>query len=394
MSDESKKAKRRGPLGHRIFIFLLSGLLTILFMWLLNFVLDDIGRLKGPNRSVMLEEIIPVGTRVRIGELNDTNRELRTQINNQREVQAILRDSTSNSRSTMNQLVELHRLNLEKDVTPTEAEQAALAESERLFLKNQGEYQEAVSEIAVLQEQLRGVKHELSVLNREVADLRIGISDEYGKLHMSHRMKQAVLKLAFLLPVLFAATFIFMKNRTSPYRPILIAAFLAAFAHTALVMHEYFPNRYFKYIALAAVTAIVLAFLVRLIRTVARPKTEWLLKQYREAYNMHRCPMCSYRIARGPLKFMIWTRKGPTSAGRGVGAGAAEAPGEDAGPYSCPSCGEQLYEKCDSCGDVRHSLLPFCEGCGAEKAFAPGEATEAEVAGPAPDGAAPSNAGI
>ncbi len=395
MSNESKATKRRGPLGHRIFIFGLGGLLTILFMWMLAFVLDDIGRIKGPQRSDIVEEIVPAQTRARIVELDDASDELDIHINNQREVQALLDESMSSSGSTMNQLVELHRLNLEKDVTPTELEQEALAESERLFLKNQREYQVTISKIEDLQEQMRGVKRELTVLNREVFNFQDEIDEKYGELYKAHRMKLAGLKLGFLLPVLIVATLVFMKFRASPYRPILLAAFLASFAHTAHVMHEYFPSQYFKYIALAAVTAIVLAFLVRLIRTVARPKAEWLLKQYREAYNMHRCPMCSYPIARGPLKFMMWTRKGPRAARGGVGAGTTPQTqgGKGFGPYSCPSCGEQLFEECASCGDVRHSLLPFCEGCGAAKATGEREAAESGVAGAAPDGAAPSGAG-
>ncbi|MHC4105255.1 MAG: double zinc ribbon domain-containing protein, partial [Planctomycetota bacterium] len=36
--------------------------------------------------------------------------------------------------------------------------------------------------------------------------------------------------------------------------------------------------------------------------------------------------------------------------------------------YTCPACGTELYEKCDKCSDIRHSLLPFCEHCGNEKA--------------------------
>jgi len=36
-------------------------------------------------------------------------------------------------------------------------------------------------------------------------------------------------------------------------------------------------------------------------------------------------------------------------------------------PYTCPSCGTPLFEKCESCGGLRHSLLPFCLHCGAEK---------------------------
>jgi hypothetical protein len=34
----------------------------------------------------------------------------------------------------------------------------------------------------------------------------------------------------------------------------------------------------------------------------------------------------------------------------------------------CPMCATKLFEECPSCHAIRHSLLPACEKCGAEKA--------------------------
>jgi predicted RNA-binding Zn-ribbon protein involved in translation (DUF1610 family) len=36
-------------------------------------------------------------------------------------------------------------------------------------------------------------------------------------------------------------------------------------------------------------------------------------------------------------------------------------------PYTCPSCGTSLYAKCEKCGQIRHTLLPYCEHCGTQK---------------------------
>jgi len=93
---------------------------------------------------------------------------------------------------------------------------------------------------------------------------------------------------------------------------------------------------------------------------VAFPKTDWLLKQYREAYEAFLCPMCSYPIRRGPLKYMSWTRrtiKKMTAQAAASGNVADE-------PYVCPMCSTRLYEECENCRAVRHSLLPSCQKCG------------------------------
>ena len=60
------------------------------------------------------------------------------------------------------------------------------------------------------------------------------------------------------------------------------------------VMRQYFPSRYFNYALILAALTIVLQILIHLVRMVASPKTDWLLKQYREAYEAFLCPMCSY----------------------------------------------------------------------------------------------------
>ena len=107
--------------------------------------------------------------------------------------------------------------------------------------------------------------------------------------------------------------------------------------------------------------AVVVRFLIHLIRTVAFPKTEWLARQYREAYERFLCPMCSYPIRTGPRKFLYWTRRTVHKV---------LPPGDFAGveePYTCPSCGTTVYETCASCQKDRHSLLAHCEHCGAKK---------------------------
>ncbi len=357
--------KRRGPWTHRFLIYLFSTLLTLLFVWLLGFVLWDISRIKGPDYQAIEKEQIGKNVFDQISELIEQRKSIELQIKNQREIQAILETSTNNSQQTMNQLLDMHKHNLEQGVKPTEAEQNALAESEKIFLDNQKNFQEANRKIASLSEKLRLVEDEISRRQAELKELQKPVREIYNELYAKHRFKIASLKLGFLIPLLFVVSWLVIKKRGLAYSPIIYSAFIAVFSHTAFVMHQHFPRDFFKYLAIGAAIIIVLCFLIHLIRMIAKPKLDWLIKQYKEAYMKRLCPVCSYPIERGPFKYLVFPLKwsvmrAPNHQG--------EYPDDDK-PYSCPSCGTQLYENCKECNAIRPSLLPHCQSCGAEKTF-------------------------
>ena len=89
---------------------------------------------------------------------------------------------------------------------------------------------------------------------------------------------------------------------------------------------------------------------------------QWLLGQYRDAYQSFLCPICDYPIRRGPLKFLYWNRK--TLKRLQIPPQLTGIPDEN---YSCPCCATSLFEECPACHHTRHALLPACESCGAIK---------------------------
>jgi predicted RNA-binding Zn-ribbon protein involved in translation (DUF1610 family) len=157
-----------------------------------------------------------------------------------------------------------------------------------------------------------------------------------------------------------------MRYRQSAYAPFFAAILVASFLRVGVVINQYFPAEWFRYIVTAAGIVVVSGFLFQLIRRATSPRPDWLLKQYRQAYNQHRCPLCAYPILRGALKHAQWTSRGPKFP---TVQPAANADEEDK-PYSCPSCGGKLFEPCESCGAIRHALLPYCNHCGNEKPIA------------------------
>ena len=358
-----RNEKRRGPWMHHFLIFSFGLLLTVLLVWLLGFILSDIGDLPGPNYEDIEKKHVGLALTNRLDSLQKEQQSLATQIRNQREIQNILRTSTDNSKQTMNQLLEMHRLKLERRLTPTQTEQTALAESEALFLTNQKKFQIANEQIAQLSEQQRNLQQQIEDLNEQIGNKRKLAREEHNGLRRTHLLKVGAFKLAFIIPMLLVATWFIIKKRGSAYAPFIYSAFIATFWKTGEIMHAYFPSDFFKYIAIGASLAIVTAFLIHLIRMIAAPKKGWIFKQYKEAYNKQRCPVCAYPIYRGPYKHMTWTTKGPKGIMPAFTGGESEAEQ----PYTCPSCGEQLYEKCEKCDGIRHSLLPYCESCGDEK---------------------------
>ncbi|MGC9326758.1 MAG: hypothetical protein ACP5I1_03915 [Candidatus Hinthialibacter sp.] len=355
--------KQKGPWMHRFFIYFFSGLFTLLLIWLLGFVQRDISKMPGPDYQAIEDQYIDQSLRDQLEAVKKQSETLQRQINNQREIQDILRNSTNNSQQTMNQLLGMHRHNIEQGVKPTEAEQNALAESEKIFLENQKKFQEANQEIAQLSQNLRTCQENIQSLQDEIQEKRKPAQEEYNEALKSHNFMIASLKLAVLLPLLLLASWFAIKKRQTAYTPIIYSSFIAVFWRVFLVMHEHFPKEFFKYIAICAAILIVLAFLIHLIRQIVSPKKDWLLKQYKESYTRHLCPICSYPIERGPLKYMLWTSKGPKIR---LPMQPPENHEEEQ-PYVCPSCGSSLYEHCKECNAIRPSLLPYCQSCGAEK---------------------------
>lgn len=360
------KPAPKGPWFQRFLVRLFTVVFGILTYWLLGFVIDDIGGWPGPSYEEVERRMLDPALTREAARLEAALADVQREISAQQARQNILRDSTTNAQTTMNQLLEFQRLSLEKNVTPTEEEQLALAESQKRFLANQAQYQQLTEQIAGLQEQLRSLQDAQRANTSQLEEAGRPIQAEFSRLRRNHDLLIAAVKLAVLTPLLIAGVWLFLHRRESIYLPLVVAFGIAVAAKVMLVMHEYFPTRYFKYVLILTFLAIVTKALVSLIRTIAFPRPELLLKQFREAYEAFLCPICSYPIRRGPLRYLFWTRRSIKKLH--VPPLADNQPDQ---PYSCPACGTQLFEECSACHHVRHTLLPTCEHCGTARAVEP-----------------------
>jgi hypothetical protein len=358
---QDAKQQARGPWIHRAAIRFFTVVLAVLVYWLLGFVVRDIGNLPGPDWSAIEEAHLDAGQVARRVELAREIGDLQRGLERLRDRQKILSAGTEGLKGTMDQLLDLQRLSLEKGVEVSAEEQATFRNTLQGFLANQDEFQSLNRDIAEQADMVSTRQEELRIVQEGLEAQRTVAREDFAVQQRRHNLKVAAIKLAVLIPLLLAAGVMLVKMRGRMYFPMVLAFGAAVLAKALLVMHEHFPARVFRYLLIGAALVVVIRILMHFIRTLAFPKRAWLVKQYREAYERFLCPVCEYPIRRGPMKFLYWTRRSVKRLRLPAGSGAAED-----GTYVCPSCNTRLYEPCPECGKTRHALLPYCEHCGAE----------------------------
>jgi predicted RNA-binding Zn-ribbon protein involved in translation (DUF1610 family) len=349
-------------------VILFTALTGILVFWLLGFVVDDLGEIKGPQQADVEKGVLDQKVVKQIEGIDKQIAAITAQLESQKSRQALLRDSTTNSQQTMNQLLDMQKLNIQNNVKPSTAEQNALAQSETLFIANQTQYQSLNQEIARHTEDEHTLEEQKQNLDSRLAGQRQIAAKQFEALDRQHHLRVAALQLLVLVPLLVFGVYLVLKWRNSIYAPLAYAFGVATLTKVIIVIHENFPTRYFKYVLLLFSLAVVVRVLIYLIRATASPKMAALLKQYREAYERFLCPICEFPIRRGPLKFSFWDRRSIRNLSR-VGSITPEP--DDA--YACPSCGASLFERCTNCKGIRHALLPYCEHCGHEEPVVAGQ---------------------
>ncbi|NLB55298.1 MAG: hypothetical protein GX811_05955 [Lentisphaerae bacterium] len=354
------KIKPKGRWIHRFAIRFLTFVLTILVVWLLNFLINDIRSVPGPRLDRFTEQFVSKELLSEEARLTEDIQQLTTQINNLSERQGAVGDTSGSLRDTVTQLVHLNSVSLKNNRFSPEQQQK-LNENLEHFLEIRNVFEQLIQEKSKLITQRQKLNGEKDKVSKELSVQRAHAVAQYDKAMHIHRMKLAFLQLALLIPILGLVAFLMIRFRGHAYYPLMLAPGIATLIQVAFVIHEYFPSKYFKYVLAIALILTVAYILVHFIKTVARPKQAWLVKQFREAYERFLCPVCEYPIRVGPRRFMYWTRRTVNKLG---------LPGEQASreePYTCPVCGTCLFEKCESCQQIRHAKLPNCRHCGAEK---------------------------
>ncbi|MFA0888060.1 MAG: hypothetical protein ACC613_03060 [Synergistales bacterium] len=357
--------KPKGTWAHRIAIRFFTVALSVLFFWLIGFLLQDIRTIKGPEYKTVEQSHLDARLVEKKTLLDAQIAETSRQAGNLTEKQRIIGDGSRSLQQTLTQIIELQKQGLQKNVAFTERQQAGFSESLNLFLENQRQYQALSQSLSELTERKQLLAAERDRIAGEIEKQRKPAREEFERQLARHRLRLASIQLSVLLPILLIAAWLVAKKRGGLYAPVYLAIGAASLARVAFVIHQYFPARVFRYILTLALIAAVMKLLVHFIRTVAFPAKTFLARQYREAYERFLCPVCEYPIRIGPRRFLFWTRRTVNRIVVPTGQGEREE------PYTCPSCGSRIFEECPSCGQVRHSLLPYCTHCGAKSESIP-----------------------
>lgn len=353
--------KAPGTWLHRFAIRLFTIFLTLLIFWTLGFLIDDSGALLTSDYAAVEQRHLDQELVVKHRLLEQQSAALVRQIDHHRAQQQLVGDSARNLQQTINQLIALQRLGIEKSIAFSAVEQENFARSLNLFLDHQQRYQELNQSIALLDAQRQHLVQEQQDIEQRLEQQRQSAKEEYLALNTRHRLHFALLQLAVLIPLLISAAVILIKQRASIYFPLFLAFGAATGIKVTLVIHDYFPSQYFKYILIGTLLLVVARLLIYFIRARAFPQTQGLIKQYREGYERFLCPICGYPMRMGPRRFLFWTRQ---TVNKIIVPGTSQDQEE---LYTCPSCGASLFEECPACHQIRPALLPYCAHCGAEK---------------------------
>lgn len=337
---DSPTGERRAPFLLRVSILLLALAAGLLSLWLLGFVLRDLGRVEAPALAELEREALDPALVAADRDRRAGLAAIQSDLARQREIQAGLHASIDNARGTIDQMLAIRRLALEKDLPWSDTERDALATAQERFLASQDQLDATLGRAAELEQRRHELEAEIARGAAELTRLREPVQAAHREALRRRDFRVAVYQLSFLVPVFLAVAWLVARRRRSLYRPLFLALLGAATWQLGAVIHEHFPAEFFKYLALGAGLTVVTAFLVALLRSAARPSGAVLLRRNREGYRRGECPRCAFPLPAA----------GPTA------------------PGTCAACGLELFRPCPSCGEVRHSQLPHCASCGASDA--------------------------
>jgi len=363
----SVDAARTVSRGHRYAMWFFTFLLTVLFIWCGQFVLRDIDSIPRPNLAELERAAVGDTLFDEKKGLETAVKELDRAIAAKEERRASLKDSTDESRTTMNQLMEIQKERIER----TDEEKAYFAESQRIFLANQKQLQAIITELQDLRSEKRDKQYALGKVNDTISEKKKSAQDDYNDAKKRWNRKTLALKLVFIVPLVVLGAWLFTKKRSPKVSNIIYAFDIAAMWLLIQVIHHHFAFKYAKYIFVLSAIVVVIVILLYLVRAMLKPSMKRLLRKYEEAYRDNRCPVCGFPIQQGKVTYLL---PGKRFLRKTVPVPVYEQ--AEPQPYTCPLCGTDVFAKCGQCGRIRHSLLEYCAHCGDRRDMSAAKASE------------------
>ncbi len=354
MNTESK-----GNASSRFRVKLSAVLLGLLFYGLLDFILDDLGMIQEPNYQKIEARYVAKGLVDQKEHLNTQIEGFNNQVKRLSDNQKYIKNNSDNLKVTIDQMLEIQKSSLQKNIMLSDKDKTALNESQKVFLSYQTQLKNLNDDILKLQKSKNIVEENLDKVDATLKEQRKAFNAEYTKLSDQHRFFQAKLQVSLLLILLVIGVVLFRKYHGYKYSLMITAITIPIIIKIYETAYEYFPSIIFKYLLILSLIVTVIYGIKKLIQSMVSPKPESLLKIYREAYQQFLCPVCEFPIQMGPRRFLFWTRR----TNRNLKLPKTKEC-QDFEAYHCPHCTTELFKQCPSCQKVRHALLPSCTHCG------------------------------
>ncbi len=356
----SVQRKTKSPLGLRLAILTGSVALSLLLIWIMGYLLKDIGNFRTVTSQEILDRHVGVELRESMESQSLIIDRIKQNLGENADRQQYLHESIDTFSRTLDQMIRLSQA-VGAVETPAEKDSDVVAISQRQFLAFQGDLQSAKDKELTLTSQLRTEENTLRDLRKVFEEREREARKEWQAIDRRQSFWAAAAKLAFLFPWMAFACWLYLSKRSSLWAPMVYAVDVAVVWRVVWVIHEYFQPDVFRYLLLIVAILICVFILIHLIRSAAQPALAILIRRYREAYRKGQCPTCGFPILMGGEgeRAMAIRRLAGKRVTIQIDGDAMEAR-----PYACPSCGEGLFHKCRKCGQTRHTLLPTCRHCG------------------------------
>lgn len=185
--------KSKGTWVHRFAIRIFTLVLSVLVFWVLGFFVDDLRSIRGPDYVSIEKDHVDKALVAQRSTLEKQISDLTHQIENQTEKQRVVGDSSRNLQQTINQLIELQKLGMQKSVAFSDTEQANFTSSLTLFLENQRKYQELSQTVSDRLERKQGLIREKAQTEQAIESQRQPAREKFKALSQKHRLKLAFL---------------------------------------------------------------------------------------------------------------------------------------------------------------------------------------------------------
>jgi len=220
------------------------------------------------------------------------------------------------------------------------------------------------SRMSGLEDESRSLEKEYAAFNEKRLTIEHNESEKYNAAFRKYSIYLFLLRLAFVLPILVAGIYLFIRFRNSRMKPLIRGYVIFALYAFFVGLVPYLPSfgGYIRYSVGIALTIFAGIYVVKQLALFAEKKKAELQESTEErskkikhetalkAYLSHRCPSCE-------KDFLIKNWQPGTKIIRGIVL-------EDDAPSFCQHCGLKLFEKCPQCGTRNFSHFPYCSNCG------------------------------